>query len=310
MVASSQSDPIVMPPTTTTRTGNAQAAALYRPGRHRAIHVHCAAETSLQLRQRRGLELYQRRSGRVDLVHRARYGAGRSRRSRLKASNFTAGARWFAKKHVAFTFDARFTLLNPGIPNGPLGLSPRTTMFVFGAGVSVVRARLIDASVLKFAPARLGPSHTNTIIRTPEGGVQAAITDASVRPRSCSAPTTYVRERAEADADVVGEAGARSAGRTSENAPTNGRARRQAGRESPIAERADPQQRPARRDEYSGVDATPAHRERQRTAAADLRLRTNPHRFAPMTPPAFSASRNGRRPPIDGGGFTRTQNEK
>ena len=57
--------------------------------------------------------------------------------ARLKTINYGGGARWFAKKHVAFTFDARFYAINPGIPNGALGLSPRTTMFVFGAGVSV-----------------------------------------------------------------------------------------------------------------------------------------------------------------------------
>jgi hypothetical protein len=56
---------------------------------------------------------------------------------RLQTINYGGGARWFASPHVAFTFDVRFYAISPGA--GVFGLpgSPRTTMLVLGAGVSV-----------------------------------------------------------------------------------------------------------------------------------------------------------------------------
>jgi hypothetical protein len=57
----------------------------------------------------------------------------------LKTINYGGGARWFAKSHVAFSFDVRFYAINPGTSNGsPSGAgSPRTTMVIAGAGLSV-----------------------------------------------------------------------------------------------------------------------------------------------------------------------------
>jgi Outer membrane protein beta-barrel domain len=57
---------------------------------------------------------------------------------RLKTISYGGGARWFMKTHLAFSFDARFYAINPGTPfvAGVLG-SPRTTLIVIGAGVSV-----------------------------------------------------------------------------------------------------------------------------------------------------------------------------
>jgi hypothetical protein len=56
---------------------------------------------------------------------------------RLRTVNYGVGARWFAKKHLAFSFDVRFYQLDPGAPFGyPVG-SPRTTLLIMGAGVSV-----------------------------------------------------------------------------------------------------------------------------------------------------------------------------
>ena len=56
----------------------------------------------------------------------------------LKTLNYGGGARWFMKRHLAFSFDVRFYAINPGTPffAGVLG-SPRTTLVVIGAGVSV-----------------------------------------------------------------------------------------------------------------------------------------------------------------------------
>ena len=56
---------------------------------------------------------------------------------RLQTINYGGGARWFAKPHLAFTFDVRFYAINPGTPVLVLPGSPRTTMLIFGAGVSV-----------------------------------------------------------------------------------------------------------------------------------------------------------------------------
>jgi hypothetical protein len=56
----------------------------------------------------------------------------------LKTINYGGGARWFAKSHLAFSFDVRLYAINPGISSLPnTDGSPRTTFMVIGAGVSV-----------------------------------------------------------------------------------------------------------------------------------------------------------------------------
>ena len=55
----------------------------------------------------------------------------------VSSANIGGGARWFAKTHVAFSFDVRFYAINPGPPYLEFPGSPRTTMVVIGAGVSV-----------------------------------------------------------------------------------------------------------------------------------------------------------------------------
>jgi len=56
---------------------------------------------------------------------------------RLKTINYGGGARWFAKQHLAFSFDVRFYALNPSTAPSPFPPSPRTTLLIIGAGVSV-----------------------------------------------------------------------------------------------------------------------------------------------------------------------------
>jgi len=57
---------------------------------------------------------------------------------KIKTINYGGGARWFKKKHIGFSFDIRFYAINPGTPAGAhLVGSPRTTLLVIGAGVSV-----------------------------------------------------------------------------------------------------------------------------------------------------------------------------
>ena len=56
---------------------------------------------------------------------------------RLPTMNYGGGARWFVKRHLAFSFDVRVYAINPSTPDLGRPGSPRTTMFVAGAGVSV-----------------------------------------------------------------------------------------------------------------------------------------------------------------------------
>jgi outer membrane protein with beta-barrel domain len=56
----------------------------------------------------------------------------------LETINYGGGARWFAKKHLAFSFDVRFYAISPGSPNiGARFGSPRTTLMIIGAGISL-----------------------------------------------------------------------------------------------------------------------------------------------------------------------------
>jgi len=56
----------------------------------------------------------------------------------LRTINYGGGARWFAKSHLAFSLDVRFYAIDPGTPfiTGQLG-SPRTTLMIIGAGISL-----------------------------------------------------------------------------------------------------------------------------------------------------------------------------
>lgn len=56
---------------------------------------------------------------------------------RLKTINYGGGARWFIKPHLAFSFDVRFYAIDPGTPLGSLNGSPRTTLLIMGAGISL-----------------------------------------------------------------------------------------------------------------------------------------------------------------------------
>ena len=55
---------------------------------------------------------------------------------KLKTLNYGGGARWFIKPHVAFSFDVRFYAINPGFAY-IFPATPRTTLLVIGAGVSL-----------------------------------------------------------------------------------------------------------------------------------------------------------------------------
>ena len=61
---------------------------------------------------------------------------------RIRTVNYGGGARWFAKPHLAFSFDVRFYQIDPGSPYyDASGVarpgSPRTTLLIVGAGISV-----------------------------------------------------------------------------------------------------------------------------------------------------------------------------
>lgn len=56
---------------------------------------------------------------------------------RLKTINYGGGARWFIKRHLAFSFDVRFYAIDPSTPILDLANGPRTTLLIMGAGISV-----------------------------------------------------------------------------------------------------------------------------------------------------------------------------
>ena len=55
---------------------------------------------------------------------------------RLKTINYGGGARWFMKRHMAFSLDLRFYAINPSTPDAGLPAGPRTRLLVMGAGLS------------------------------------------------------------------------------------------------------------------------------------------------------------------------------
>jgi hypothetical protein len=57
-------------------------------------------------------------------------------RDRLKTVNYGGGARWFIKPRLAFSFDVRFYAINPGSAD-LYPPTPRTTLLIIGAGISV-----------------------------------------------------------------------------------------------------------------------------------------------------------------------------
>jgi len=55
----------------------------------------------------------------------------------LPTVNYGGGARWFAKPHLAFSLDVRIYEIQPGTAIGPRPGSPRTRLFMVGAGISL-----------------------------------------------------------------------------------------------------------------------------------------------------------------------------
>jgi hypothetical protein len=55
----------------------------------------------------------------------------------LQTVNYGGGARWFIKNHLAFSLDVRFYEIHEGTPIPPVPGSPRTTLFIIAAGISL-----------------------------------------------------------------------------------------------------------------------------------------------------------------------------
>jgi len=55
----------------------------------------------------------------------------------LLTVNYGGGARWFIKQHLAFSLDVRFYEIREGTPVPPAPASPRTTLFIIAAGISL-----------------------------------------------------------------------------------------------------------------------------------------------------------------------------
>jgi hypothetical protein len=55
----------------------------------------------------------------------------------LETLNYGGGARWFIKKHLAFSVDVHIYEIQNGTPVPPLPGSPRTRLLIVGAGISL-----------------------------------------------------------------------------------------------------------------------------------------------------------------------------
>lgn len=55
----------------------------------------------------------------------------------FQTMNYGAGARWFIKKHLAFSLDVRFHEIDNSTPVPELSGSPHTVLLVIGAGISI-----------------------------------------------------------------------------------------------------------------------------------------------------------------------------
>ena len=63
----------------------------------------------------------------------------------LRTINYGGGARWFIRPRLGFSFDVRFYAINPGAPGTalikgvltPLDGTPRTSLLIIGAGISL-----------------------------------------------------------------------------------------------------------------------------------------------------------------------------
>lgn len=55
----------------------------------------------------------------------------------LAVIDYGGGARWFIRKHLAFTLDVRFHEIKEGAPQPDLPASPHTVLLAIGAGVSL-----------------------------------------------------------------------------------------------------------------------------------------------------------------------------
>lgn len=56
--------------------------------------------------------------------------------TRLQTVNYGGGARWFAKRHVAFTVDLRFYDIAAGVAEAGYPAHPLTRFLVIGAGIA------------------------------------------------------------------------------------------------------------------------------------------------------------------------------
>lgn len=55
---------------------------------------------------------------------------------RLRTVNYGGGARWFIKKHLAFSLDVRIWQVDPGSPHFGFPGSPRASILIISAGVA------------------------------------------------------------------------------------------------------------------------------------------------------------------------------
>lgn len=93
-----------------------------------------APQLSLNFGHRRGWSYLSGGVSRSRLTIRREGGADAPRAQTI---NYGGGARWFARRHLAFSFDVRFYAISPTAAVTGVPARARTTMLVVSAGVSI-----------------------------------------------------------------------------------------------------------------------------------------------------------------------------
>jgi hypothetical protein len=76
-------------------------------------------------------------SSELDVAQQMPAGGAGSPVRRARTLNYGGGARWFARPHLAFTFDVRFYAISPLPEEGPAPAQPRLTLMAVSVGVSL-----------------------------------------------------------------------------------------------------------------------------------------------------------------------------
>jgi hypothetical protein len=156
-----------------------------------------APQVSLNFGKRDGWSYISAGIGRSIYTMRRTDVAAPSSVPRVRTLNFGAGARWFARKHVAFSFDLRWYALDGQDETAETPAVPRTTRMVdlgqvtqgLGTGDSALKARGAGRILSRRSPSeQAGPAsvdNTHRKRRSPRGVMERSVPREHGAPRCC-----------------------------------------------------------------------------------------------------------------------------